>query len=246
MKQPILLTALIFSVLTINAQNLTNNSINEQVAFNAPIQQQSINYTNNIDVQVQSNNRGNSSAMQSFGNNKTNKPQVNNVKVTQQKINKAPVQTNVSEVVNGGTANTDLNINDNNPSNPITNNDEQNFIPYRGNVFQSNQNTLDNVGNENVNRGNRGGNILVNDINDSNPVINDSKKVVASKPVVKEYQGLDFKPSGLSGRDYSGGGKLKKGQKNFYIAHVTKHKTIHKKKPSFKKVKHHTSKCAKW
>jgi hypothetical protein len=117
----------------------------------------------------------------------------------------------------------------------------------RGNNFDMNDNVLDNnVGNENVSRG-RGGNIIVNDVNfNSNPVANDTKKTVSSKPVIEEYQGLDFKPSGLSGRDYSNGGKLKKGQKNFPILMVTKHKKTHEKRPNFKKVKHHTSKCAKW
>ena len=223
MKQSLLLTALIFSGLALNAQNLTNISINDQMAFNDnnnPIQQQSI-VANNIDLQVQVGNGG-SSALQSFGNSSnknTNKVQ------SQQKINTNPVV----QVNNVST----------NPNNVNRN---------RGNNFDVNDNVLDNnVGNENVNRG-RGGNILVNDNNNiqSNPVVNDTKKTVASKPVVKEYQGLDFKPSGLSGRDYSNGGKLKKGQKNFYTPSVTKHKIIHKKRPSNKKVKHHTSKCAKW
>lgn len=112
------------------------------------------------------------------------------------------------------------------------------------------------VNNINVNRGN---DLDVNDnlnnvvqtnstyINvNSNPVA-ENKNIVVNKPVVKEYEGLDFKPSGLSGRDYSNGGKLKKGEKNIYKPTAAKHKTsIHKRKPSFKKVKYRTSKCAKW
>jgi hypothetical protein len=245
MKQPLFVIALIFSGLSMNAQNLTNQNVQtvaiNYVNNNGYNQQMTTNYnysndmnpsyeqfaSNNVDIQVQSTNRnrGNSSAMQSLGNSNNDLPNTN----------KQKVQTSVNNVA---TQNVDN----------VTNNNE-NFRPFRGNVFQTNQNVLDNnVGNENANRG-RGGNIVVDDNNDhvqSNPVINDNKKTVASKPVVKEYQGLDFKPSGLSGRDYSNGGKLKKGQKNFYTPHPTKHKTIHKKKPSYKKAKHHTSKCAKW
>lgn len=112
------------------------------------------------------------------------------------------------------------------------------------------------VNNTNVNQGNlfdandNVGNVVQTNstyINvNSNPVA-ENKNIVVNKPVVKEYEGLDFKPSGLSGRDYSNGGKLKKGEKNIYKPTAAKHKTtIHKRKPSFKKVKYRTSKCAKW
>lgn len=235
MKQPILLTALIFSGLVANAQNLTNVqtvAINYTNVSNNNTQQ-SINYSfsndinpsyqqfaaNNVDIQVQSNNRGrgNSSATQSFGNsgNNTNK----------QKKTTSNTRVQVQTTVN------DDNLN----------------RGSRGNNFEINDNVLDNnVGNENANRG-RGGNIVVNDVNiNSNPVVNDTKKTVASKPIVQDAPGLDFKPSGLSGRDYSNGGKLKKGQKNFYTPTKSKHKSFHKRKPNHKKVKHHTSKCAKW
>lgn len=67
-----------------------------------------------------------------------------------------------------------------------------------------------------------------------------------NQPNIKvDSPGLDFKPIGLSGRDYSNGGKLKKGQKNFYRTPKTK-KPKHKSKPKFIKLKYHTTSCAKW
>lgn len=67
-----------------------------------------------------------------------------------------------------------------------------------------------------------------------------------NKPNIKvDSPIMDFTPSGLSGRDYSNGGKLKKGQKNFAKIPKTKNPK-HKSKPRHVKVKYHTSQCARW
>jgi hypothetical protein len=233
MKLSFVLTPLIFSSLALNAQNLINTQVqvvnytnlaNTQQSVN--INQQSFNVNvndNNNNVQLQTNRGGGSSAMLSFGNNNSNTNKSNKV---QQKTtaanNKSVIKKNADNLTNNDVA-----------------------LVNRGNNFTVNDNVLENnVGNQGMVQY-RGGNVI-NDVNiNSNPVVNDTKKTITSKPVV-EYQGLDFKPSGLSGRDYSNGGKMKKGQKNFYAAHATKTKTVHRKKPSFKKAKVHTSKCAKW
>ena len=207
MRQPILLTALIFSGLAANAQNLTNVQV---LTVNYPNTQQLTNYNPSNDLNP---------SYEQFAANEMD---------IQVKGNPTNKQNNIA-------SNSQLNLN-----NTVNDNN-----PYRGgnrgNNFDINDNVLDNnVGKENLSRG-RGGNTL------SNPVVNDHKKIVSSKPVVQDAPGLNFKPSGLSGRDYSNGGKLKKGQKNFYKGSTSKHKTtIHKRKPKFKKVKHHTSRCPKW
>ncbi len=123
----------------------------------------------------------------------------------------------------------------NKPKNKINSNPVNEVNVNRGNVFDVN----DNVNDVNVQS------VTITHVK-SNPVIINNNKKVADKPVVKEYEGLDFKPSGLSGRDYSNGGKLKKGEKNINKPTYTKHKPVHRKRPSFKKVKYHTAKCAKW
>lgn len=130
----------------------------------------------------------------------------------------------------------------------VVNNKPQKLV--QGNVG----NVFDNVGENNVNipiqvigRGN------INEVNfnvNDNPQINNPKlnKPLNNKSVVviEEYKGLDFKPIGLSDRDYNGG-QLKKGQKNFYKPAYTKHKNDRpKRKTRFKKVKYYTSKCATW
>jgi hypothetical protein len=81
-------------------------------------------------------------------------------------------------------------------------------------------------------------------INTQSQVNNQNKAVINQPVVVQESHGSDFKQIGLSGRDYSGGGKLKKGQKNFYKQE--KHKVKHKKRPAYKRVKYHTAQCASW
>ncbi len=119
---------------------------------------------------------------------------------------------------------------------------------YRGNTFNTNINDVnDNVQeNNSPNRGNQGpvNNVAAN----SNPQANTSNanKSNNTKVVVAESGGLDFKPITRRGGDYSDGGKMKKGQKNFYSQQSPSKKTVSKRKPSFKKVKHHTSKCASW
>jgi hypothetical protein len=256
MKHSLVLTSMILSALASNAQNLTNvqtvvvnytnvgeNNTQQQltnVNFNNDMNPSYAQYAANLtDVQVQTNSRGrrNSSALQNLGNSdlsnthQQNKPKVNNQSTVQTTLNNDANDDNPNRGNRGNVIDNNDNVNDNNEV----------FRPFRGNVFQKN---INNVANEN--RGG-GGNIVVNDVdNNSNPVVNDTKKTVASKPVVQDYPGMDFKPSGLSGRDYSNGGKLKKGQKNFYTPTKSKHKSFHKRKPGNKKVKHHTSKCAKW
>jgi len=164
------------------------------------------------------------------------------------------VQTNVNYNLNN------ININENNTHNRGRSSTALSNLSNRGdNNKQIQQKSTKpkvqvqtNTSNINVNRGNvfnvnENVNIVGTNFSNinSNPVAEDKKKVV-NKPVVKEYEGLDFKPSGLSGRDYSNGGKLKKGEKNIPTYTHTKHKTVHKRKPSFKKVKYRTNKCAKW
>ena len=146
------------------------------------------------------------------------------------------------------------NLRGNNINQTTTQQATQQKVVNRANLPRnvSNTNTLNNVADNNV------GNVVTTQVN-NNPVKNDNKVVqqtnvdnktqtTTNKPVNTEvYQGMDFKPSGLSGRDYSNGGKMKKGQKNFYTPTKTKYrKAPGKRRPVFKKVKHHTSKCARW
>ncbi len=99
--------------------------------------------------------------------------------------------------------------------------------------------------NESNNTADRGGNLWVNDnVTNSNPQANINKTTTTKIVVMEEFKGTDFKPIGLSGRDYSNGGKMKKGVKNF--PKIDHSKAKHKKKPGYKKVKYHTSKCASW
>lgn len=117
-------------------------------------------------------------------------------------------------------------------------------------VVQTNVNVFDNnVGNISNPSVNTKNDIIVNDVN-LNPQVNTNhNKTVNNQPIViEESHGSDFKPIGLSGRDYSNGGKMKKGVKNFPQPEKTKQ---HKIKPKLKhlkvkKVKYHTSKCASW
>jgi len=109
-----------------------------------------------------------------------------------------------------------------------------------GNVFENN---VGNLSNTEVNRGNTG-NVNKNVNINSNPQVNTTQTTTTKTVVMEEFKGTDFKPIGLSGRDYSNGGKMKKGVKNFPKADQTKVK--HKRKPGYKKIKYHTSKCAQW
>lgn len=128
------------------------------------------------------------------------------------------------------------------------------FGNFRGNQFNnSNPQTKNNNKIKPTNKPKANTHINNIDINDN---VNDNE-VIQSNPVqvktVKEVKttvapiGLDFKPSGLSGRDYSDGGKLKKGEKNFYSqsTHKTSSKKI-KRKPSTHKRSYITHSCAKW
>ena len=109
-----------------------------------------------------------------------------------------------------------------------------------GNVFENN---VGNLSNTEVNRGNTG-NVNKNVNINNNPQVNTTQTTTTKTVVMEEFKGTEFKPIGLSGRDYSNGGKMKKGVKNFPKADQTKVK--HKRKPGYKKIKYHTSKCAQW
>ncbi len=209
MKKLLIINGLIFSTLTISAQNLTNVSFNNDNNINT---QQSVNYYSNVNVvQVQSNNRGNrggSSALSNFNENNNDDVQTANLpkqKKTVKVNNKPIIQTNVNVVDN----------NVGNMSNPQV------------------------ITNKNV----------VNDVN-LNPQVNTThNKPVNNKPIViEESHGSDFKQIGLSGRDYSNGGKMKKGVKNFPQPEKTKPSRVKPKLKHLKvkKVKYHTSKCANW
>lgn len=91
---------------------------------------------------------------------------------------------------------------------------------------------------------------------DNHNNINENVAIQSNPPQVKTTKtekkvtasvGLDFTPSGLSGRDYSNGGKIKKGEKNFYVQHSKKTPTRHlKKRPGGSKKTYTTHQCARW
>lgn len=221
MKKLFIFNALIFSVLSGFSQNLTNVYQGNQ---NEILTQQSSQFNNLGNVQVQSNNRGNvsrSSALSNF-------TQINlNPKATAQKT---PIQQKKTVSVNNKVKN-EVKINEG------TNIKQVNNVNVDNNVNLDNNPNLDN----NVNDQMRSNPSIIN----TQPQVNNQNKAVINQPVVvQESNGSDFKPIGLSGRDYSGGGKLKKGQKNFYKQE--KHKVKHKKRPGYKKVKYRTAQCASW
>jgi len=196
---------LIFCALTVNSQNLNN----DQLASNNIVTQQVVNYNNldiNDNIQIQTSNRGNSSAMNRF----PNRSNVNTQQTTQTKVvkNRTSPQSNPQK-----TSYADNNVG--------------NFIPKI-----EKQNTTKN-------------DVVVATNTEPNGTYNVFHTANNQPNIQVDSPGLDFKPIGLSGRDYSNGGKLKKGQKNFYRTPKTK-KLKHKSKPRFMKIKYHTVGCANW
>jgi hypothetical protein len=191
------------------------------------------------------------SGLAGFSQNLTNVYQGNqNQVLTQQSsqinyLGNVQVQTNSRG--NRGRSSALSNFQSTNPQKVVTTNKQVKTNVSRGanvNVnnqvnIETNPNINDNVINDNV-----GSNPSFINTNPQVQVNNQPKTVVNQPMVVQESHGSDFKQIGLSGRDYSGGGKLKKGQKNFYKQEKTKVK--HKKRPGYKKVKYHTAKCASW
>jgi hypothetical protein len=205
MKYFLSINALIFCALTVNSQNLNN----DQLASNNIVTQQVVNYNNldmNDNIQIQTSNRGNSSAVNRF----SNKSSSNIAQNTQPKVIK---QTNNSQIKNDKV----ITINSN---------------PGNSNPKEVKQNT-------NTNDAAVATNTEPNNTYNVFHTANNQPKIIIDSP------GLDFKPIGLTGRDYSNGGKLKKGQKNFYRTPKTK-KPKHKSKPRFIKLKYRTTGCANW
>ncbi len=136
------------------------------------------------------------------------------------------------------------NRNQSNPNKQI-NRVQQNNL---GNVFDNNINVRDNnIGTVQVNPNNK---VSVNDVNFrvNNvviPQVNTGRSNGSHSTSGTSTKTTQHKTSKSSGNN-SGGVKFKKQTKNFYTPHNTKSKIKPKRKPSFAKVKHHTSKCAKW
>lgn len=107
-----------------------------------------------------------------------------------------------------------------------------------------------NVVNDNVNdNANRNEPVQVNrQINiQSNPIQVNTVQVEKVQKKTDVPVGLDFTPSGLSGRDYSNGGKLKKGEKNFYTqSYKLPVSKVKKRKANAHKKSYITHGCAKW
>jgi hypothetical protein len=216
MKKLFILNGLILSGLSLSAQNWINNNDNNVYASNV----QSTNYNTTLtNVSVQTNvGNSNSQLTNVYGSN----VQLSTTQLTGNSGGSTTNKPKQKKIIQVQQVNTNPTVNDNN-----------------GNLYENN---VGNLTNPDANRGN-GGNINTNknvSIN-SNPQVNTT---TTKTVVMEEFKGTDFKPIGLSGRDYSNGGKMKKGVKNFPKADNTKVK--HKRKPGFKKVKYHTSKCANW
>jgi len=205
MKPFLAINALIFCALSANSQNLDHN----QFATNFMVTQQVVNYNNlniNDNIQIQTSNRGNSSAMNRFPN----------------RSNVISQQTTQTKVVK-------------NRTNPQSNPQNTSYA----------DNNLGNI-NPKVEKQNTTKNDVVVATNtEPNGTYNVFHTANNQPNIQVDSPGLDFKPIGLSGRDYSNGGKLKKGQKNFYRTPKTK-KLKHKSKPRFMKIKYHTVGCANW
>lgn len=217
MKPIILFNLLIISGLSLSAQNLTN-----------------VQYANNTD----------------------NNPNGNDQQYVNTNFNQSVQYTNITVQSRGNRGGAAGNVRNNPNSNPVANDvqvsNQKKIVAKPKKQIQTN---VGNVIDNNINYvvpNNSNGNLWVNDNNNINETKNKvnvvNQPIVVNKPVdtKKVYGSLDFKPSGLSGKGYTGG-KLKKGHKNFYTQSTSKSKSHHsKRKPSHKKLKHHTSKCANW
>lgn len=219
MKKIFLFNLLIISSLSVFAQNYINNSDNNNV-FASNVQ---VNYTTSLtNVSVYTNVGGSNTNVQSLHDNQGNPSALSNLNLSVN--NKIQVQQQTTNkikknpVIQTQVVNMDVNEN-------------------QDNVFENKGGNLSNPST------NRGGN-TINDVVLSNPQTTTNKANSKSVVVMEEFKGTDFKPISLSGRDYSNGGKMKKGVKNF--PKMDHSKVKHKKKPTYKKVKYHTSHCAKW
>lgn len=229
MKKLLILNGLILSGLAISAQNTANNEDN---VYASNVQ---VNYTTNITTFSPQTNVSSSNVQMTTSNIQMSTVQINGNrggsatnKLKSTNNNQVQVQTQV-QVSNKPKQQKSVEVN----TNPVVNDNN-------GNLYDNN---VGNMSNPNVNRGNEG--TVNNDVNfNSNPQVNNKTTTTKTVVVMEEFKGTDFKPIGLSGRDYSNGGKMKKGVKNFPKADHKKVK--HKKKPGYKKVKYRTSNCAKW
>ncbi len=215
MKKLFILNGLILSGLTISAQNWVNNTDN---VYASNVQVQSVNYTTNMtNISIQTNVGNSNNSIQSMNRGgRGNNSALSNINL----------------------------VNDNNPVVQVQT--QSTNKPKQQKTVQTNTNPVVNENNGNV-FDNNVGKLNENKVNDVN--VNTTTQISVNKTtktaVVDESTNNDFKPIGLSGRDYSNGGKMKKGHiYNFPKADHTKVK--HKRKPGFKKVKYHTSKCARW